>query len=155
MAWITLTAEGVKTRLTGPEYNALTGAARAQGQTPEDVLDKAIAVITTKVRGRVAACKRNKLGPADTVPDEVEDDALALIRNYLFTRFPGLETLNTVTRQKETDVANGNLVDAAKCLIAIVPPEEPAPENQQAGGAGAQLISPGRRRYTRHTMRGL
>lgn len=138
MAWITLTAEDVQRRLASAEYSALLNAAKQVAQDPADLVAEAIAEITQQVRGYVAACEKNTLGDGQTIPDETKAAALALVRDYLFTRLPGLRSLNDELRQKETDRAVAMLRDVAACKLAIVLPQTPA--TQQAGGPAIQLV---------------
>lgn len=151
--WITLTEEDVQGRLAGAELTALKGAALASGKTAAEVLTQAIGDVTLQVRGYVGACARNTLGETGTIPDELRTAALALIRDFLFTRLPGLQTLNDETRQKETERAVQQLRDAAACKLAIVPPETAA--ESQAAGPAVQLVSSRTRVATREKMGGL
>lgn len=151
--WITLTEADVLGRLSRPELTALTSAAKATSQTSEGILATAIEVVTRKVRGYVGGCSKNKLGDGNTIPDELTDAALALVRNHLFTRLPGMADLNDTIRQKETENATAELKDVARCLIAIVAPETAAP--QQPAGPAIQLVSSRKRQATRTKTSGL
>lgn len=133
MAWITLTETEIAGRLAAPELTAVTSAAVRLGQTAEQILAGALKSVTAEVRGYVAACSRNVLGPAGTIPDELEGAALALIRRHLFTRLPKMESLFDDLRQKEAEDALVRLRDTAACRFAIVPPVLPAPAEEQAG----------------------
>src|ERR1700754_2502333 len=126
MSWITLTQARIETRLTAPEMTAVTSAAKQVAQTAPQILADAIAAVVLEVRGYVAACDRNTLGPAGTIPDELESTALALLRRYLFTRLPAMKSLFDELRQEEAKDALQRLRDVAKCDFAIVPPETPA-----------------------------
>lgn len=138
MSWITLTTAAIETRLTEPELGALTSAATVTGQTKEGLIAGAVEAVTAEVRGYVAACSTNTLGPAGTIPYELESSALALVRRYLFTRLPRMKALFDEIRQKECEDALQRLRDTAACRFAIVPPEEAGP---QAGSGGVTLIS--------------
>jgi hypothetical protein len=153
MAWITLTSVDVARRLAAAELNALKSAAKAAEQDGDEILAEAIADVTTKVRGYVGGCTRNKLGPSGTVPDELKSASLALVREFLFTRLPGMKSLYDELRQKETDRAYDDLRAAAACKLAILPPETEA--DDQPAGSPVELISGGTRRATRDRMRGL
>ena len=155
MSWITLTSEDVARRLSAAEFTSLKTAAKAAGQNGDEILAEAIADVVTHVRGRVAACAKNILGEAGTVPDELKGATLALIRNYLFTRLPAMKALNDEIRQKETEQAREDLKETAACRLAIVPPVTPAAEAEQAAGPSIQLVSSRTRKVTTTTMRGL
>lgn len=144
--WNTVTSDDVKTRLSKPELTALLTAARQLDQTDEGILADAIAAVTAEVRGYVAANSRNQLGPAGTIPDELQSAALALLRRYLFTRLPNMKALYDEIRQGETEDAMTRLRDTARGLFAIVPPESPASASEQVSG-GSPRITPRERRY--------
>lgn len=152
--WITLTPDKVKTRLTQPELSALLTAAKQDEQTADGLLADAIGAVAKQVRGRVGAHQPNVLGPDATIPDELEASALALVRRHLFTRLPNMASLFDELRQKECDDALAELRDAARGLIAIVPPEAPAPAGEQPGGASPS-IAPRVRIYRREDGEGL
>jgi len=153
MAWIPLTELEVQSRLTAAELTALKTAAIAGSQTASAILAAAINTVIGEVRGYVA--KKNTLGEAGTIPDELEATALALIRRHLFTRLPNMKALFDDLRQQEAKDALQRLRDAAKGDFVIVPPVEAAPEAEQAGGNGTQLVNSRPRIATRKTMAGL
>lgn len=125
MAWKTLSEEQVRTRLSGPELAALRTAALAAGQ--EDPLPEVIAQVTGEVRGYVAACSANRLGPAGTIPPQLESAALALIRYRLAGRLP-VRTLMTDDRRTEREAAERLLRDVAACKFAVEAPADAGPE---------------------------
>jgi hypothetical protein len=101
MAWITITEDLVKTRLTGAEVSALKSAALAAGQTA--VLTEVIGGVVQEWRGRLR--KWHTLAAGATLPDELEHHVLAVIRYRLFTRLPGMKGLLDELRVKEYDAA--------------------------------------------------
>lgn len=139
MPWIALTAESLKTKLSKPELEKIPGAAKAAGLTSDEVMAKAVSDMVREVRGFVAV--KNPLGPAGTIPDELEKAALALIRRDLFTRLPGLADLFDETRKAEASYAERNLARVAKGEFVIVPPTELAPSDEQPGGGGLEIVS--------------
>lgn len=153
MAWITLTEEDVQGRLAGAELTALKSSALSTGKTAAEVLAQALADVTTQVRGYVAGCAKNKLGDGSTIPDELKSAALALVRDFLMTRLPGMKILNDEARQKETERAVQQLRDAAACRIAIVAPATEA-EDQPAGPA-VEVVGTRTRQATRTKLSGL
>lgn len=138
MPWITLTSEGVKRRLTKPEIDKIPSVAKLTSQTAEGLLASATDEIVREIRGHVAA--KNQLGAAGTIPDELENAALALIRRVIFGRVPGLEDLFGEIRKAECSDAQSLLRRVADGKFAIVPPESPAPGNQQAGNYVSDVI---------------
>lgn len=153
MAWITLTELKVQNRLTAPELTALKSAAIAGSQTAAAILAAAIDDIVGEVRGYVG--RRYTLGEAGTIPEELEATALALIRRHLFTRLPGMKGLFDELRQQEAKDALQRLRDVAKGDFVIVPPSDPAPSDEQAGGNGVTLIGSRDRVATRDQLSGL
>jgi hypothetical protein len=140
MAWITLTSEDVKRRLTKPEIDRVPSVAKLTSQTAEGLLASATDEIVREVRGHVAGGK-NILGAAGTIPDELENAALALIRRVVFGRVPGLEDLFGDIRKAEASDAQSLLRRVADGKFAIVPPTAPAPGIQQAGKFSAEVIT--------------
>lgn len=139
MSWITITEEKVQARLAKPELDALLTAATQVAQTASGLLEEAISSVTSEVRGYVAACEKNILGPDGTIPNELEIAALALVRRHLFTRLPGMKRLYDELRQEETKDAIKKLENTAVCKFAILPPE--TPNEDQAAGPAVQLVS--------------
>ena len=135
--WITLTSDDLKGRLSKPELDRIPQAARAVGITPDQIVASALAEVSREIRGYCAV--RFPLGPAGTIPDELEGAALALVRRVLFGRLPGLEDLFGQIRQNEVKDALALLVQVAAGKFQIVAPTSPAPESQQAGPAGPSI----------------
>lgn len=142
MAWITFTASTVAQRVLGPEMSALKTAARGAGQDGDDLLNDQVSRVIQEIRGRVAACDKNTLGVAGTIPDELEDAAVAIVIFRFCTRLAAAaERLITERREMAYNDALKLLNDVAACRLAIVPPTTPAPDEQQAGGPGITLIT--------------
>ena len=120
MSWITLTEAQVLTKLSAPELAALKTAATAPGQT--DPLPEILAQVVREVRGHVAGCDRNTLGPADTIPDELLGAALNRVRYELATRLP-VASLLTEARKESNRDALTLLQRVASCQFALVQPE--------------------------------
>lgn len=153
MSWTTLSTDDIKGRLTGAEFTALTTVARSSGQSADDIIAQALDDTTRRVRGYVAACAHNTLGETGTIPDELKSAALALVREFFFTRLPGMKSLNDETRQKELERAVQELRDTAKCQFAIVPPETAAAD--QAAGTAITEVNSRTRVATREKLDGL
>ncbi len=149
MAWVTLTENDVERALSGAELAAFKTAALATGQ--EDPLPGILASVVREVRGRVAACQRNKLGPDGTIPDECEAHALSMIAFRLINRLPGMSKF-LEARQKASDDAAQFLRDVALCHVAITQPEE---ESAEETGSLSPSISGRTRTFTRDLQDGI
>ena len=135
MAWTALAPSDLAERLSAPEYDSVRRAALGRyGEEQAQVLADTVA----EVRGRVAACARNRLGAPDTVPGEVRAAALAIFRWRFLTRLPGLKALLTDARKAEYDDALRLLEAAAAGKFAIEQPEEP---EEADTGAVAPAVS--------------
>ncbi len=138
MSWISLTEAHVLTKLSAPELAALKTAAIGAAQA--DPLPEVVAQVVREVRGYVAGCDKNTLGPASTIPDELQGAALNRIRYELATRLPVASLLTDARKESNRDALT-LLQRAASCNFAIVPPET-AGEQAQApltghwGGTG-------------------
>lgn len=152
MSWIALTAADVQRQLSGAELTALKTAAKASSQDGDTILSEAITDVTRKVRGYVAACQRNVLGDGTTIPDELKASAIALVRDFLFTRLPGLKDLYDDARKDATKNAMAELRDVAACKFLIVQPETAAAN--QAGGPAVELVESRARNATRERTKG-
>jgi hypothetical protein len=130
--WIAITENDVKTRLAGDELEAFMTAALAPEQG--NPLPEIIASVTDRVRGYVAACARNKLGAAGTIPARLLGPALAVIRFELGNRLPGMKDLIDSLREKEYDNALRLFDRVAACDFMI---EDPAAATD-AGSAGVR-----------------
>jgi len=153
MSWETLTIADLKTYLSGSEYDGITAAALASGQDADEVVESVIADTVQMVRGYVAGCTQNTLGSGATIPNELRQAALALVRSAVFTRLPGMQALNDETRQEATRTAMQQLRDAGACKLRI---EQPATASEQViAGPAVELVNSRTRTVTRETMGGL
>lgn len=122
MAWIPVTADDIGTRLADPELDAARNALVAAGDPLPDI----VSAVVAEVRGRVAANRANRLGPAGTIPDELLNAALALVRGRLLSRLP-VASLMTEDRRAEIKSAEQLLRDVAAGSFVVSLPAEPAP----------------------------
>jgi len=121
MAWISLTADDVKERLSGPEYDAFQTWHLDSGQA--DPIPDTILGVVGEIRGRVGACQRNTLGAAATIPDELYSAALTLISWRLSLRLPGGGAhLQDEGRRKDYEDATELLRAVARCEFAVEQP---------------------------------
>jgi hypothetical protein len=125
MAWITITDAAILGKSAGAEVDAARSAALAIGQT--DPVPGLVEQIVREVRGYVAACKDNKLGPAGTIPDELLGAALNRLRFECATRLPGGALLDEDRRAANRD-AIAMLRDAGACRIVLEQPDTPSTE---------------------------
>jgi phage gp36-like protein len=152
--WITLTEALVANRMTGAELTAMKTAALGGGQSGATVLADCISAVVREVRGYVAACATNTLGDGETIPQELEHAALALLRQRLANRLPGMAKLmQDDARKAEYDDAVRLLRDVAACRFAIISPDEPASEQPALGGT--PRITERERTFTRCNGDGL
>ena len=143
MSWVTITDADILGKSAGAEVEAARSAALAQGQT--DPVPGIVAQVVREVRGYVATCERNKLGPAGTIPDELRGAALNRIRFECATRLPQGALMDDDRRASNRD-ALAMLRDAAACKITIEQPEEVSPE--VISGAAGEVVTASRRKAT-------
>ena len=144
MAWIELTEAHLGERLAAAELAALqTAATGTFGNTVPDVL----ASVVAEVRGRVAACARNSLGPDGTIPDELKATALAIVRWRVLSRLPGMKALQDEARRTEYNDAVALLAAVAKGEFAIMQPTAPieADTGATTPSIGTKCLKYGRR----------
>jgi hypothetical protein len=151
MAWIVISPAKIQNRLTKQELTVFTTAAAADTQTPEQILADAISAVTSEVRGYVG-CKVI-LGPEGTIPDELENASLALLRRNLATRLPKMAPLFDETRKTELEQAIALLRDTAKGNFKVVPPVVEAVS--QPSGSAVQVVSSRPRLTDRNQLAGL
>lgn len=146
--WIEI--ETIKQRLAGPEYNAVTSAALNTAQDGETLVNAETLRVVKLVRGYVG--KRNILGTGDTIPDELENAALALIVVNILTRLPGLKSLLTKERTEAAKDAMRILRDVSAGGMVIVPPETAASSDAQPGASIISTVQAAPKRYTRENL---
>ncbi len=132
MSWIALTPDSVLSALSAPERQGITTAALAEGQTADGLLSVQIAETIDEVRGYVAACSNNKLGPAGTIPPRLKATVLFLLRYRIFSRVPLLDSLLGKSREEEWKNAQTLLRDVAACRFAVEDPQGDATSGTQA-----------------------
>ena len=150
MSWITLSQTNVLAALTGPEVTALQTAALGDGQ-PDPLADTILKVIQ-EVRGYVAGNQMNRLGEGATIPQELESDAIAIIRYRALNRLPDVGLL-TESRRAEYRDALAHLKDVARGLVRLEVPADVS--TQVIAGPAVQLGTAQPRSLTRKNMRGL
>jgi hypothetical protein len=130
--WLTLTIDRLATKLSSAEFASVTAAQLPDGSFAEDVLAEEIERTVAMVRGYVSGNRENTLGEGETIPSELEDAALAILRHKIFTRIPGLKRLLDEGRVREYEDALQQLSHTASGRFRITPPTTAAVE-QPAG----------------------
>ncbi len=105
--WIPITPDLCAASFGEVEWEAFVNAARSAGA--EDQVPGKIRSIVNRVRGYLAANEDNAMGPAGTVPPELEDAALILIFQALCTSMPASGLAIDEPRQRRIDAANADL----------------------------------------------
>jgi len=131
MAWAALTVEDVQTRLSGDELTLLRTKVLASGQT--DPTSEIISKVTNAIRGYIAV--RYSLGAAGTLPPEIHDAAIAIVRWRMIGRISiGTSGAMSASEQRkaEHDSAWATVKEIPKGEFAIEQPD-PADETEHAG----------------------
>jgi phage gp36-like protein len=147
MAWQTITASDVLSKLSGAELSALQTAALGDGQT--DPLPGIVTAVVDEVRGYIAANRNNRLGAAGTVPSKLVSASLSIIRHRLCTRLP-VKSLLTEERVKEKEDAIRLLERTSDGRFAIEDPQ-----TDETSVAKVQQVSKPTRKTSREKLAGL
>lgn len=127
MAWVELTVEDLKPRLSGPELTLLQSRALATGQS--DPVPEVIAQAIDEVRGYVSSNRKNVLGPAGTIPAQLKRAAVSIAIWDLAGR-PGAggKIVRTEDRKDAYNDAMKLLERVSKDEFAVEAPESAGPE---------------------------
>jgi hypothetical protein len=125
MSWLALVPEDVARKVAGPELEAAREAALAEGQP--DPLPQIIEDTIGTIRGYIAGCRSNTLGPTGTIPPQLVGTALVLIRTAALNRLP-VSSLHTETRREEYRDAITTLHDVSACKFVLEAPATLGPE---------------------------
>ena len=139
MAWIPLSTDRFKDKLLKSEYDALVAVGLFDGRTWAEVLADELLATTRNVRGYCPPSTAR--GDGDTIPDELEDQALAIARMKFFTRFVELKKLWSDARNQEYLQALELLKLWATNKYHVAPAATEAPDEEQSAGGGVQLVS--------------
>ena len=129
MSWNPITASDIEPRLSDEELAALRRDYESTGKP--DPLTRIISQVVSKVR-RACAAGGATLGAGATIPDELLDSAVSIIRYRLCSGMPG--GLLNEDRRKEYSDAIAELVAIAKDAAGIVEPTTPATDTTVAPG---------------------
>lgn len=155
MAWVSITSADVERKLAADEFSAISEASLPDGVTAADIIAAEITQTVAEVRGYVAGNKSNILGEAGTIPDELMEAALVILRYKVFTRLPAMKALLDELRVREYDEALRRLRDVSAGRFVIVPPVVAAPDVQQPATPIIGVVSCDRRQNTRKKLGGL
>ena len=113
MAWSELTDSEIKSRLSHAEVEAIEETGGGDDRLP-GIIDQ----VTELVRSRVAACSRNTMGTAGTIPAECKHAAAAIARHNLINTVP---TGYTITEERENEYRDALqfLDKVADCKVGI------------------------------------
>lgn len=135
MSWITITEDNLLTRISGAELDSLRDAVLAVGQA--DPIAEIISTVTKEVRGYVAACARNSLGAAGTVPEELLGAALDRIVWEIMKR-PAATIIDGNDARKDANAAALALFkDVAACRFELE-----QPDGAEASNTATAVINP-------------
>jgi phage gp36-like protein len=120
--WITLASGDVLASINNPELTAALNTALASGQS--NPLNTLIPDVTAEVRGYVR--RRNTLGPAGTLPQELKNAAIDIIIYRAANRLR--KTAFAADKKGDNDLALRKLEAVANGEIAISAPDNPTSE---------------------------
>jgi hypothetical protein len=129
MSWQTITAADVEPRLSEEELTALQRDYQSTGKP--NPLSGIITQVSNKIR-RACAAGGATLGAGTTIPDELLDSAISIIRYRLCSGMPG--GLLNEDRRKEYADAISELDAIAKDAAGIVEPTTPSTDTTASGG---------------------
>ena len=154
MSWITITEAQALAALSGAEQTAL--AAQNTRDAKADPVPAIITAVTRDARSAVRAYRGNSLGPDGTIPDEMLQAALAIIRYELLNQLPLAKTLLTQTRIDAKKDADAFFDKVAKGTRSIEqPPSNQVSPEVSPRAHGISLIHGYNERVNHHRLRGL
>tara|TARA_R110000851_G_scaffold123855_1_gene253818 strand:+ start:458 stop:886 length:429 start_codon:yes stop_codon:yes gene_type:complete len=139
MAWITLTEQHIKSRLSVNELETVNDAGQESGSEVSR-LPGIITQATGLVRGRVSSCRDNQLGEAGMIPEELLWAAAAICKYMLLNSIPTGSELGLDERKEENRRAHDMLDQAAKCELLISGSDSIKTANQVASVYGGDNL---------------
>lgn len=112
--------------MAGPELSSFRAAALATGQS--DPIAAQILLVVDLVRGYIAGCERNTLGPDGTVPEKLVGVTLDLLVLEVEKRCAGKLIDPQGHRAEAARTAMSILRDVAACRFAIDVPDDESDE---------------------------
>ena len=134
MPWSTITVE--KIEVSSQERAALVAV---NSSDLGDILDRVVA----GARGKILA-GGNQVGPAGTVPDQIIEEVMAIVRWKWLTSFPQLVKLQTKEREKQHDDAVALLKDIARREEKVELPDPGTALPTQSPHDAVSVVRPGR-----------
>lgn len=116
----------ILTVMSGTELTAFRSVALQSGQI--DPVAEAIVNNVNHIRGFIAACQRNILGPEGTLPDKLLKTFLGLVVMDIMSRAAGKILDQSGQRKKDWENANATLREVAICRFAVEVPDDPTTE---------------------------
>ena len=153
MSWIALTTNDFLTAVASPELDALRTAATARAQP--DPADEVAGNTIREIRGYVAGCSRNRLGPLGTIPQELKQAAIDIFRFRLTLRLPGVKFLQDDSRRTAYQDALTLLRKVSACSFAVEQPAEEDALDVNTGGAQTPAVGKERDRFAPERFNGV
>lgn len=122
MSWRAITEADLLTRISGAELQTFRQAVLAAGQA--DPVQPVFDQVTDQVRGYVAGCPANKLGPDGTIPVKLLGPTLALCVMEVMARCGGRIVDPGEHRRQSARDAYATLKDVAACVFKLDVPQE-------------------------------
>ena len=149
--WREMTEKDLTQRISGTELETLRNILLADNQT--DPVEDQITLTTNYVRGFIAACKKNKLGPKGTLPEGLILSAADICIVDLNTRAGGVLIDDSKERSKAKATAIDMLRnDVATCKFTV---EDPDTGILSPSSGGASLLKRNHPRFNRNNLTGL
>ena len=154
MAWITLTEAQVLAALSGAEQAAL--AAQNTKDSKADPVPAIVTSVVREARSAVRAFQSNQLGPAGTIPDEMQNACLDYARYLILNQLP-IKTLLTEQRiqAKKDALELFDKIAAGKRLIEQPPANQVSTEVIPTQGGGATVVRRSRDQFNPRGLRRL
>jgi hypothetical protein len=134
MAWNSLTLDDVDMT---PDEKAIMDNLSGNTSQLQNILSRTVAATRGSIIGG-----GNRLGPDGTIPDQLRQEVIDIIRWQWINAFPQLRSLASESRQKLHDDARATINSVAKGQIRVEVP--PTSISAVAPGNAAQVLRPGR-----------
>jgi hypothetical protein len=129
MAWISLTEDDIKARLSANELETWDSAGQDDGEVISRI-PGIITQVTGLVRGRVASCRESTLGAACLIPEELLWSAATIAKNMILNSLPSAGQEVSDGRREEDRQAHEQLGQAADCKLQITGDDSVTTANQ-------------------------
>lgn len=143
MAWRAITDADILTRMSGDELETFRVSALATGQ--DDPVADVITQVTNEIRGYIAACEKNTLGSAGTIPETLLGTALDKLVIEIQSRVAGIVIDSDEVRRDKLARAQRLLRDVAQCNFTVEQPESGSESDEDWGGLSPASTTPTRR----------